>query len=381
MHYFHTKLSQTEANRKSICVSFFILLAFLSGFRWDVGIDWMAYYQMFSGNALDNDTLREGMEPINLIVCSVLQYFGYGDSRYWIWIMAIIITFFISKSIYLFSPSVFKSFILFVIIGFFFDSLNTIRQFCAISITMYAWLYIFERNLFKYIFWILLALCFHSSAIIMIPIYYIYNLQFNRNQLKLLLLIGLIIAPISTIIAPTILKLLPFDTAYKDDSVIKYATGSGNILSYLRMIFPTIIFIFIIKFKSFIYKNKYSVFFVNMSLIGIWLNLAFPTTQLVIRLSYYFQIALIILIPMICNNKFVSYRNRKVVWYSCVTYYSLFLLINYVLKPIAKIYPYHLKFDLLNIDLITLLIILIIFLSIITIGPFQKLPIKRYKQS
>lgn len=349
--------------RNLICFLFFWITLFLSGFRWDVGIDWMTYYNNFDGvKDMSPDTLEEAAEPINVIIKLALMNFGLYDGRYWIWVMTIITIFFFYKSIQEYSLSVAKSILLLFIMGFFFDSLNAVRQFVAVSISMMSWKYALERKPIKFGIIIFTASLFHSSALCSTLIYFISRYEIKKRNIRVYLIIALLLAPISTIIAPKLITLVPLYDKYTDDDVIKFAMGSGNILSYLRMIFPTF-FVYII-YKNFrkLYSTSFWRMLTNISLVGLYLLIAFPTTQLVIRISYYYYIAMIFLIPYVCSH---IKKKGQIIWISTVVYYTIFTTITYLLKPIAKIIPYEMRFDLLNINLMVLILSVILACTII----------------
>lgn len=358
-------MAQSSTSRFLWCSVLFLILLFCAGFRWDVGIDWESYYNMFDGSILTNETFKDRIEPINLIILYLLQDNGFSDGRYWIWVMATITLLFVTKAIYEYSPSVVKSFLLFFVLGFFFDSLNGVRQFCAVAITFYSWRFILKRDILLYIPWILFAAMFHSSAVVAIPLYFFYNNDYLIKHCRSLTIMAVIIAPISTILAPAILMHLPFESAYQDETLIKYATGSGNILSYLRMIYPLFFLNFMIRFCKRAAFSEDVRFFISTCVFGMLLLIAFPTTQLIIRLSYYFQIGLIILLPFLRLTNQITLPIRKRFWLMTIFYSSVYLVVNYMAKPIAKIMPYTLRTDLLDTNLIMLLFTIIIIFSII----------------
>lgn len=339
---------------------FFILVLMLAGFRWDVGIDWMAYYNMFGGEILGNDILAERMEPFNLISCAILTTNGFTDGRYWIWGMALINLFFVTKSISLYSKKVVISMLLYILLGFYFDSLNMVRQACAISIGLYGWQFI-DKSLMKYMVTIGFATLFHSSAILLISLYFINKLSVSVKFLKTLVVVSILLAPVSTILAPKLILLLPMYQQYGDSSVIKYASGSGNILSYIRIVFPLfLMYLSICKWQA-IERSDYRYIALN-TICGLLVSIAFPTTQLMIRMSFYFTIGLIFYIPYLYD--LFSIPIRKQLWTVTIVYYILYLSVNYLFSPVAKIIPYTLRFDL---DVYKLLSLSLILLSLVIV--------------
>ena len=62
--------------------------------------------------------------------------------------------------------------------------MNALRQFTAMAIFLYASLFIYEKKFFKYIFYILLATMFHTSAILLIILYPVQFLFRIRSTKK-----------------------------------------------------------------------------------------------------------------------------------------------------------------------------------------------------
>jgi hypothetical protein len=64
--------------------------------------------------------------------------------------------------------------------GFFYWTLSGLRQSIAIMIFFYSIKFIIEKNFYQYILFIIIASFFHTSALIMIPIYFLIYLKFNQ---------------------------------------------------------------------------------------------------------------------------------------------------------------------------------------------------------
>jgi len=86
-----------------------------------------------------------------------------------------------------YSPYIWLSVLMFITVGQFYTSFNIIRQIIAVAIIFSGSKYLYERNLSKYIFIVLLASTFHKTSIIMILFYFILNFKFNINKLVITL--------------------------------------------------------------------------------------------------------------------------------------------------------------------------------------------------
>lgn len=149
-----------------------IICSIILGYRYDVGIDhltYLDYYNQFLYLGAKIGTSREyGYDLLNYICarigCSPGVFFS--------------LTVFIQFSLIYYS---FRSKTNFLVLIYFFymttgqlfGSLNIIRQAMAFSIFLYIIKYIERRKLVKYLVGVLIAFSFHSSSLILIPIYWL----------------------------------------------------------------------------------------------------------------------------------------------------------------------------------------------------------------
>ncbi|WP_420384919.1 EpsG family protein [Roseivirga sp.] len=157
-----------------------ILITFIVGFRYDVGVDWQGYYLDFQ-----QIEIREGLkfsdqsyEWAFFHLMKVIAYLGLN----YIWLfaaMALISWYFLFKSVPRFILPLFVYFLF--VDEFFFWSLNGVRQFAAMTIWVFSLRYVVERNFIKYLLFILLGALFHLSILFLIPLYFLpYRCLTNR---------------------------------------------------------------------------------------------------------------------------------------------------------------------------------------------------------
>ena len=89
---------------------------------------------------------------------------------------------------------------LYLVIGTYFEGFNIMRQMIASSLALGGYPYIRQRNFWKYCLWVLLASSFHTTALAMIPAYFLLcplpkeNLSHIRIRRLVILGMGLIAA-------------------------------------------------------------------------------------------------------------------------------------------------------------------------------------------
>lgn len=339
-----------RVKRSSLLLFFsFVLFSFLAGFRWDVGTDWKNYIGMFDGMEWVSR-----IEMSAVIMTGWLRNNGFNDERFYIWIFAIVTNFFVCYSVSKTSINPTYSIILYFVLGFYFTSLNIMRQWMAMSLFLFSWQFIIVRDFKKYIYCILLAFAIHTSAVILFPVYFL-RLRLSPKLLMfgILVAIGLSFSAEKVIVG--IANIIP---KYQ-----LYATGvyaeQSNILSLLRALFPLSIIVI-----SLIYYNKIancfaSRFFFNLTYISLILLLGFPGFPIMVRVADYFQISLLIFLPILAkliNN----YRNRMVFVTYTIVYGLAYVYVTMYLRGGGEIFPFHLRFDINLGRLMCLIAILLV---------------------
>lgn len=177
-----------------------LLISFIVGFRYNVGVDWLAYKETFEF-IKHNPSLQHhehymefGYFYLNRITSKL------GLSYEWMFFsIALISWYLIFKSV---PQMLIAPFVYFLFVDeFFFWSMNGVRQFTAIGFWLLAIREIFKKNFVRYLFFILSGSLFHASILLLLPFYFIpYHKLYNKWIWLLLLLISLIIGSSSSFI-------------------------------------------------------------------------------------------------------------------------------------------------------------------------------------
>lgn len=346
--------------RKTIfLVIAFLILLFFSGFRYDVGVDWESYYNYFGKDfwAMTERFHTKEMEPLNMLLKELLMSYGMDSGSYWIWSMAVITLFFTLSGVYFLSKDCKMSILLYICMGFFFFTLNGIRQHCAIAISFFSILFIQDRRLLPFLITTGIAIGFHYTAVLMLPLYFIANRTFSKYLYLILILCSI---PLSFILNSIISILAPLFGTYSVYADSEYAMSNGNILSYLKIIFPLFLFSIIYKHYDKLIANKKERILLNMSTLSLIFSILFPGVLLGNRINYYFQLPLIVFIPLIASTLSIGYKRAFITL--CVCYNIILCYVLLFSRQDVKIIPYNLNFDIIGIQLFILTIFLVLFL-------------------
>lgn len=330
----------------------FAILTFLVGFRWNVGIDWQAYMNLFGDNSIMLANKETRIELGNIIIKGALVIWAnLHDGGYYLWIMGFLTMFFFFYSIKRDSVSPILSILLFITLGFYFDLMNGVRQYLAVSLFMFSWQFLFDKQFVRYVVVILVAATFHSSVIMLLPVYFICNCKFDKKVLVIIAIIAVFLSFVISSVVGEFASMFEKYEVYGDSEHAK----AGGILSYLRILFPLILFAVIMSVYDTLINNSRRIrILTNLSLFSIFITLFFPTTALMIRLGWYFQISFIVFIPIIC--RILSQRDGLLLKSFSLVYSMLYVITIYS-RPVSNIIPFKLDFRLADFILLKILII------------------------
>ena len=182
----HIKCKNKNSIFLFIC---FAQLTLIVGLRNEVGADYYSYlriYNHLSGIWQYNYRYPEveiGYELVNII-------FGYFGIPYWgiNLFMAFWTNLFIVLAIKEYKINICMSIFMYISLFFFYHSMNQTRQGLAMAIGIYAISQLCKKRNMAFVFWILFAMCFHTVAIVYLPLYLLRKIKITKKVLMLYLL-------------------------------------------------------------------------------------------------------------------------------------------------------------------------------------------------
>ncbi len=234
-----------------------IWLFFVAAFRnYTVGADTYVYmrrYTIFAAlkwNELFKMADRYMFEYGYAIINKLLGYIN-KNPRFLLWMVALFVIFIFSYYIYRESKIPWLSFYMFITLGMFGESLCLWRQYIAVAFVLLAYDAIKNNKLFIFVTMILLASTFHTSALVVLPMFWISKIKFNK--LYVCLILGFSVVVFGIFMSPTfrlsesIIHFLAQHTTY-----VRYLnrlnTGSGAL--GFTLIYFSFLFLIIIKLNN-----------------------------------------------------------------------------------------------------------------------------------
>lgn len=321
-----------EINKKKMTyIDYFLLLLLIliCGLRKNVGTDYKLY-ELFYNNISAFPRIEFFFRQLILF----LNKFNF-DASFFFFITSLItivpVYLYIKKN----SDKPSESLFLYISLGFYALQFNMIRQMLAIIVTIFGFKYIKERNIIKYILFILFASLFHSTALIMLPFYFLANCNFSKFKMYLILILefclSFLYSPFMSFMTKT----------FKNYSVYEQANNftmvDAGLGTHIILIFNLILLIFIIRKKDeLIELDKRNKIYINLVLFSFMFYFLGLNNTVIIRVAYYLFIYIIFILPNLYRiSKFYNNKNSFFIY--------IFFLIYYVLHLISfnNMLPYH----------------------------------------
>ncbi len=297
------------------------LMIIVCGLRYHVGSDYELYTEMY--NHLE---LYPRTEFIVTLIINILNSFNFSANAFFFVMAAITISLFY-VAIKRCSSFPAQSVFLFIALGYYAMCFNGIRQMLAAAICLFATKYFLKRNTKMVLITVGLASLCHTTALIMIPAYFISRVKFSK---KTYLIIFAISASAVLFYNPILMFLTSHFEQYSmyavKNSMTYWAPGMGTYIIGLFHFFVHILCIIKLNRLESISKNN-RIYLNLMMLSTVFFSLSFANALLV-RIAYYFSIYLIFLIPDLLKVYFgkKNDRNYLVVIIFFILYYIIHLI-------------------------------------------------------
>lgn len=284
-------------NSKHFVRVIILLLTCLAGLRaYSVGLDTSNYITKFEVIEKGNFDLAYGLETSFKYICYILLKL-VNNGTFLLLIFALITNFLIVYRLWDFRKiASFSCSVSCYYMGFYFMTMNGMRQFCALAITFYATRYLPKKKYFRFILLVLIATLFHQSAIIGIlplglEVFHWKTLSKNQKRF-----IGLMICAIPFAMVGGYMLLGRYERYFRD---VSFDIGF-MILLKLIFFFFMVLFVFKIQGLQGHYDSEISIqqedkenlllipfcYFAGLCLAA--LGYIFPYTD---RISWYFYIS------------------------------------------------------------------------------------------
>lgn len=298
----------------ALLIAAVIPLVFTAGFRYEIGTDFNAYYkadEVFGGNVWEK--IKTLNEPGISILVAIVNLFTRDRAAYIFTFSLLTIvptTYILLRR----SSNYTVILLLYVFCGCWHGSFNGVRQYLAATVLMLGYRYIQEKKFFKYAITVLIAYCFHSSAIVMLVLYFIMRSKINYRNIFLLALGTLLVSS-------NYEAIFSFIGVLKDKDVVMdtYATASVNTLRVLANCAPAILAVALYIKKN---PDPEQTFYINGLIVNAAAMIAASNSTYLARISIYTTLFIPAGLPKLIRLE--DKKMEKLLWGIIIILFAIF---------------------------------------------------------
>lgn len=221
----------------ALYIIYILMFIFIFGFRFEVGVDWFSYERNHIIYVSNIVNYLSGIANLDVreIGFRLLNYISFQFGTGYQGLIFISTVIFISSSIYAVSRMKINPYY-FLVMTFPFhvvmSAMNLTKQSLALSISLLAFSFLLERRRLLFVFWIIVAAMFHTSALIFIAYIFI------DNRKRYLILFSVLLFPLY------ILMVARYEQYFD--------SGLSSVGIFLRLAM-----VFVLLVSIFIYRNQW----------------------------------------------------------------------------------------------------------------------------
>lgn len=288
-----------------------LIIIFISGTRYMVGFDFLNYIGFYIEN-----TSSDALEPLFNLSLILLNYFS-SNPQWMFFIYSLFTIALVSIILPKYTNNYRMAFLIYLLIpGLFLNTFTIIRFSLAQSILFFAMYYFIYRNNY-YLFFIMafISIGFHYSALIpivlLIILYPLLKIKFSFIIYLTLIVFSLIFY---------IFDLSAFLLSFLGGKY-EYYQDSEYTVSLLKLIVINLYFLILIFFRNYYINTIQETIIFNFTIIGVLLINLFAEYTFITRISYYFLIFQIILVPKFIYSFKGNYKIAILLF--CMLFYLL----------------------------------------------------------
>lgn len=241
-----------------LCIA---VLTFVSGFRWNVGTDFSTYISMYGRLKHDWINMLGLFDEPGIAVLAKISSEIYDSPVIMILLSALITVFLNVITLKKYSVGFQISILFYIFIGAWHGSFNGIRQYLAAAILFAGHRFIYEKKFFKYVAVVLVAMLFHRTAIVMLPVYFLGSKKISLKSISVVAITVLVIR----YSYDYLFEVMSFFKG-SDQSEYSYMTSDVNAIRILVAFAPLLIAV--LARKTAVMRDNETQFYVMMLIIN-----------------------------------------------------------------------------------------------------------------
>ena len=300
------------------CLIIFVLLFLVSALRLNVGNDYLNYVEFM--HLVYSRAYVPTEVGFNLLTYCIYSLCGFENYLLVFAIFAFFTIFFFMKAIYDQSRSFTLSFAMFMLLGYYFQSLSTMRYYLALGMALFSMRYVIKRDWPRFILLIVAASLFHKSALVVLPLYFLAQLNWKRWMYFVLGAAGVSCLFLNDFYLKVVVFLYP---SYKNT---EYLTGGTSKINILRC--AVILLISLWLYRDHIKAKRIMEFYFICNVMALVLYVFGSFLPVISRIGYYLTVSHILFVPALIEC-IRDDQKKKLIKASvvtiCILYFGIYM--------------------------------------------------------
>ena len=323
-NYIYRGVSRRQVRNGIGLFSLFVLLTGISAIRLNVGNDYSNYVE-FMHRTYSNAIVPT--EPgFNYLTKLIYTLSGFENYVAVFAVFAAATVFFFLAAIYRQTEDFFLSFMMFMLLGYYFQSISTVRYYLAMGVALYSIRFCLNRDWPRFIILILCGALFHKSLLVVLVLYPLAAMKWKRWMQGVLAILCFSCIFLKDIYLKIALRLYP---SYEGT---EYLSGGTSAISIIRCV-TVLAFAAFVLGKDIIREKKMSFYFyANLGALLMYVFCSFLPT--ISRIAYYFTVTQILYVPallqwLLKEEDYKRYKAGRVMQVvtimCCVLYFAKYM--------------------------------------------------------
>lgn len=328
--------TRRQALSRVCLIAIFNILFLLSALRIEVGNDYKTYAVTCHEVWVNGYVVTE--PGFNYLVKLLYTLVGHENYLVVFGVFSFATMLVFLKTFHEDSDNFFLSMFLFMTLGIYFRTFNTVRYYFVLAVVLYSIRYVAQKKHLQFILIIVASAFFHKSVLVVIPLYLIALYLNKKWQYALILAGSLVVFLGKDLVMWLALKLYP---SYVNTS---YINGEGSILSNLPNIGRCVVVLILCLcfYKEAIEGNNANRICFNLNIMAVLLYVCGYYIPLLSRFSYYLMVPHVLLLPGVIM-RIPDERKRKMITVATIVIGILYFLYFLKIAPGegVRVLPYR----------------------------------------
>ena len=311
-------MSRQQMVNHVTCLIIFVLLFAVSSLRLNVGNDYLNYVELmhlaYSRAYVPTEVGFNALARVIYFLC------GFENYVLIFAIFAFATIYFFMKAMYEQSKWFTMSIVMFMLLGYYFQSLSTVRYYLALSIALYSVKYVINRDWPRFVLVTLLGSLFHKSLLLILLLYIVAQLNWKRWMYVGLGILGVSCLFLKDYYLKIVIMLYP---SYKDT---EYLEGGTSIVNIVRC--AVILALSLWLYKDAIRDSRRNRFYFICNIMALVLYVFGSFIPVISRVGYYMTVTHLLFVPSLIMEIKDDTRKKALTActiIACVMHFALYM--------------------------------------------------------